>query len=162
MLQVNFNQIFSNIAEYNNEAAHNEVRSMMERGERLKIFFCIDHNGFESARIESNTTKRFTYQLTQESLNWILGYLTQGITEDNRLDPTPKEKSTEPDGNTFCKKLLMEFVNARLGNFQTVPEFLSRPGRLTTTANFKNGSIMFFIDRDDEIEGFLRDRKMIA
>ena len=126
------------------------------------MFLCIDHNGYESLRIESSTTKRFTYQLTQEGLDWVLGYLTKGIVEDNSLDPTPSAKSDETNDNDFRKKMLMAFVEANVGNFQTLPAFLDRPGRLTTTASFRNGSIIFFLDRDDEIEGFLRDRKMIA
>ena len=153
--------IFESAKQYDNVAAHNELRSMMERGERLKMFFCVDSFGYESLKIESNTTTRFNYQLTQEGMDWIISYLTQGIVDDNNLDPTPKEKTEETSDN-FRKKMLMAFVEAKVGNFQTLPAFLSRPGRLTSTASFKHGSIMFFLERDEEIEEFLRDRKMIA
>lgn len=158
---VQIKNLFSEVKAYNNEAAHNELRSMMERGERLKMFFCVDSYGYECLKIESNTTTRFTYQLTQEGMDWIIDYLTQGNVDDNNLDPTPKEKTEETSDN-FRKKMLMAFVEAKVGNFQTLPAFLSRPGRLTSTASFKYGSIMFFLERDEEIEDFLRDKKMIA
>ena len=57
---------------------------------------------------------------------------------------------------------LMAFVNANVGNFQTRPAFLDRPGRLTTTATFKHGSIQFFTERDTEIENFLQEHKLIG
>lgn len=147
---------------YNNLEAHNEVRAMMARGERMVMFFAIDKYGYETVRIESRTTQRFTYQLSQQGLNWILGYLMNGTIEDSEVNPNNPTKTNETTDDSFRKNMLMEFVNAKIGNFQTLPAFLDRPGRLTTTATFKHGTIQFFTERDAEIEEFMQDHKLIG
>lgn len=147
---------------YNNVEAHKEIRAMMARGERMAMFFALDKYGYETVRIESRTTQRFTYQLSQDSLNWLLGYLANGTTEDCGVDPTAPVKTSETSDDSFRKNMLMAFVNANMGNFQTRPAFLDRPGRLTTTASFKHGSIQFFTERDAEIENFLQEHKLIG
>lgn len=147
---------------YNNAEAHKEVRAMMARGERMAMFFTLDKYGCEAVRIESRTTQRFTYQLNQDSLNWLLGYLTNGTMDDCNVDPSAPVKTSETSNDIFRKNMLMAFVNAGVGNFQTLPAFLDRPGRLTTTATFKHGSIQFFTERDIEIENFLQDHKLIG
>lgn len=135
---------------------------MMARGERMVMFFAIDKYGCETVRIESRTTQRFTYQLNQNALNWLLGYLTSGITDDCEVDPSTPVKASETSDDSFRKNMLKAFVNAKVGNFQTRPAFLDRPGRLTTTATFKHGSIQFFTERDTEIENFLQEHKLIG
>lgn len=156
------NIIFKETNIYNNVEAHKEVRAMMARGERVSMFFAIDKYGCETVRIESRTTQRFTYQLNQNSLNWLIGYLTAGTTDDCEVDPSTPVKTTETSGDSFRKNMLMAFVNAKVGNFQTLPAFLDRPGRLTTTATFKHGSILFFMERDEEIEKFLQEHRLIG
>ena len=147
---------------YNNVEAHKEVRAMMARGERVSMFFAIDKYSCETVRIESRTTQRFTYQLNQNSLNWLIGYLTEGTTDDCEVDPSTPVKTTETNSDSFRKNMLMAFVKAKVGNFQTLPAFLDRPGRLTTTATFKHGSILFFMERDEEIENFLQEHRLIG
>lgn len=147
---------------YNNEAAHQEVLAMMKRGERLAMFFAIDKYGCEIVRVESHTTERFSYQLNEEALNWLLAYLIKGETEDGAVDPTKPNKADGMDSDSFRKAMLMEFVKAKLGNLQLLPGFLDRPGRLTATASFNNGAIKFFTQRDEEIEGFLRENKLVG
>lgn len=147
---------------YNNVEAHNEVRAMMARGERMAIFFALDKFGYETVRIESRTTQRFSYQLSQQGLNWILSYLMNGTTEDCEVDPNNPTKTSEATDDGFRKNMLMAFVDANIGNFQTRPAFLDRPGRLTTTATFKHGSILFFTERDAEIEEFMQEHKLIG
>lgn len=149
-------------ANYNNVDAHKEVRAMMTRGERMAMFFALDKYGCETVRIESRTTQRFSYQLNQGSLDWLIGYLANGTMEDCDVDPSTPLKTSETSDDDFRKKMLMAFVNAGVGNFQTRPAFLDRPGRLTTTATFKHGSIQFFTERDEEIENFLQKHKLIG
>ena len=72
----------SNIVTYNNEKAHAELKSMMERGERLSLYFTIDTYGMEAVCVESKTTSRFNYQLNPKSFTWIMKYLTSKETED--------------------------------------------------------------------------------
>ena len=41
-LKYGFNEVkFNNVNQYNNEEAHAELKSMMERGERLSLYFTI-------------------------------------------------------------------------------------------------------------------------
>ena len=79
----NFNAIssYSN-AKYANDEAHAELKSMMERGERLSLYFTIDSYGMEAISVESKTTSRFNYQLNTKSFTWIMKYLTSKEIED--------------------------------------------------------------------------------
>ena len=64
MIQFNFENIItaSNREPYNNVAAHEELKSMMSRFDRLNIFFDIDEDGYEVIKVESTYVKRFAYQ----------------------------------------------------------------------------------------------------
>lgn len=55
MIQFNFENIItaSNREPYNNVAAHEELKSMMSRFDRLNIFFDIDEDGYEVIKVES-------------------------------------------------------------------------------------------------------------
>ena len=64
----------SNREPYNNVAAHEELKSMMSRFDRLNIFFDIDEDGYEVIKVESTYVKRFAYQLNNESANWLMTY----------------------------------------------------------------------------------------
>ena len=43
---------------YDNTAAHTELKAMMNRSERLTLYFIIDRYGYEAIRVESKTTKK--------------------------------------------------------------------------------------------------------
>lgn len=88
-LKYGFNEVkFNNVNQYNNEEAHAELKSMMERGERLSLYFTIDSYGMEAISVESRTTSRFNYQLNSKSFTWIVNYLTNKETEDFEVNPT--------------------------------------------------------------------------
>ncbi len=84
MIQFDFENIItaSNREPYNNVAAHEELKSMMSRFDRLNIFFDIDEDGYEVIKVESTYVKRFAYQLNDESANWLMTYLSTGKSED--------------------------------------------------------------------------------
>lgn len=147
---------------YNNVEAHKDIRAMMSRGERLAMFFAIDKYGYATVRIESKTTRRFTYQLNPNSFKWLVKYLMFGKAEDYEVDPSAPVKSSHANSYMFRRNMLIAFVKTNIGNFQTLPAVLDRPGKLTTTVTFKHGSILFFTERDDEIENFLRKHKLIS
>ena len=64
MITFNFESVVSSNREpYNNVAAHEELKSMMSRFDRLNIFFDIDEDGYEVIKVESTYVKRFAYQL---------------------------------------------------------------------------------------------------
>ncbi|ROT17383.1 MULTISPECIES: hypothetical protein [Bacteroidales] len=161
-MNFNLNGIMPNVAEnYNNTEAHNELKAMMLRGERVQLYFTIDRYGCEAIRVESKTTKNFAYQLNQESFNWVMKYLMNGETEDLTVKPDEVVKSEETDANKFRRDMLKLFVENGIGNIQFTPEFRDRQGKLTATATFKNGVILFFVERDEEITNYLREKGLI-
>ena len=103
---------------YNNTAAHTELKAMMNRNERLSLYFTIDRYGDEAIRVESKTTKNFAYQIDQEAFAWVMNYLMKGETEDFNVKPD-------------------------------------------AVANFRNGTVLFFMERDEEITSYLRERGLI-
>lgn len=161
-MNFNINGIMPNAAEsYNNVEAHNELKAMMNRGERVQLYFTIDRFGYEAIRVESKTTKNFAYQLNQESFNWVMKYLMNGETEDLTVKPDEVIKSEETDANKFRKDMLKLFVENGIGNIQFTPEFRDRQGKLTATDTFRNGVILFFIERDEDITEYLREKGLI-
>lgn len=161
-MNFNINGIMPNVAEsYNNVEAHNELKAMMNRGERVQLYFTIDRFGYEAIRVESKTTKNFAYQLNQESFNWVMKYLMNGETEDLTVKPDKVVKSEETDANNFRKDMLKLFVENGIGNIQFTPEFRDRQGKLTATATFRNGVILFFIERNEDITEYLREKGLI-
>lgn len=146
---------------YNNTAAHTELKAMMNRNERLTLYFTIDRYGYEAIRVESKTTKNFAYQINQEAFAWVMNYLMKGETEDFNVKPDAVAKSEEIDANKFRKDMLKLFVENKIGNIQFTPEFRDRTGKLTAVGNFRNGTILFFMERDEEITDYLREKGLI-
>ena len=135
MITFNFESVVSSNREpYNNVAAHEELKSMMSRFDRLNIFFDIDEDGYEVIKVESTYVKRFAYQLNDESANWLMTYLSTGKSEDFGVEPSEVQKSDE---------------------------FRDRRGQLTAVANFKFGNIFFFVNRDEDIVSYLQEKGLI-
>ena len=87
-MNYNLNGITSQAEQsYDNTAAHSELKAMMNRGERLSLYFTIDRYGYEAIRVESKTTKNFAYQIKQEAFAWVMNYLMKGETEDFNVKP---------------------------------------------------------------------------
>lgn len=158
----NLNNIMVSAPTYDNKGAHEQLKGMMARKERLSIYFSIDNAGYEFAKIESKTVSGFKYQLNQESIVWIMGYLTQGKTDNDKVDPTNIKQSEETDPDLLRANIMKQFIEAGLGQFQVTPAFLDRLSRLTATARFSYGTIKFFTVRDEDIESFLKEHSLIA
>lgn len=162
MMKYNFEGINPQVEQsYDNTAAHTELKAMMNRNERLTLYFTIDLYGYEAIRVESKTTKNFAYQINQEAFAWVMNYLMKGETEDFNVKPDAVAKSEETDANKFRKDMLKLFVENGIGNIQFTPEFRDRTGKLTAVANFRYGTILFFMERDEEITSYLRERGLI-
>ena len=146
---------------YNNVAAHEELKSMMSRFDRLNIFFDIDEEGYEVIKVESTYVKRFAYQLNGESANWLMTYLSTGKSEDFGVEPSEVQKSDQVNGNDYRKNMLKQFVESKVVNIQFTPEFRDRRGQLTAVANFKFGNIFFFVNRDEDIVSYLQEKGLI-
>ena len=161
-LKYGFNEVkFNNVNQYNNEEAHAELKSMMERGERLSLYFTIDSYGMEAISVESRTTSRFNYKLNSKSFTWIVNYLTNKETEDFEVNPTNIKKSEIEDANQFREEMLILFINGEMGRIQFTPEFRDRTGKLSATASFPYGQIFFFMERDQELVEYLRGKNLI-
>lgn len=146
---------------YNNVAAHEELKSMMLRCDRLNLFFDIDEDGYEVVKVESVCVKRFAYQLNDESANWLMTYLSSGKSEDFGVEPSNVQKSDQPDGNEYRKNMLKSFVESKVVSLQFTPEFRDRRGQLSAVANFKFGNIFFFVSRDEDIVSYLQEKGLI-
>lgn len=161
-LKYGFNEVkFNNVNQYNNEEAHAELKSMMERGERLSLYFTIDTYGMEAVCVESKTTSRFNYQLNPKSFTWIMKYLTSKETEDFEVNPTDVKEAEIQDADAFRHDMLLIFIQNEMGNIQFTPEFRDRAGRLSATVNFPYGHIFFFMERDQELVEYLRGKNLI-
>ena len=133
---------------YNNNEAHKELQGMMNRNERIQLYFTVDRFGCEAIRVESKTTSGFNYQLNQTSFNWVMNYLIKGETEDINVNPSEIEKSEFEDADSFRLSMMKLFIESGVGRLQFTPEFRDRSGRLSATASFRNGTILFFTKRD--------------
>ena len=163
MIQFNFENVANsgNREPYNNVAAHEELKSMMSRFDRLNIFFDIDEDGYEVIKVESTYVKRFAYQLNDESANWLMTYPSTGKSEDFGVEPSEVQKSDQTNGNEYRKNMLKLFVESKAVNIQFTPEFRDRRGQLTAVANFKFGNIFFFVNRDEDIVSYLQEKELI-
>ena len=140
---------------YPNAEAHQELKAMMNRGEKITVNFYLNKDGYEVVYVESRTTQSFQYILTEAGLNWLIGYLKKGETEDFNVNPTSLTKSDEESVNSYRKNMLKAFVENKIGNIQFTPEFRDRTGRLSATANFPKGTILFYVERDEDITEYL-------
>ena len=162
MIKFNFECVtIGNRESYNNVAAHEELKSMMSRFDKLNIFFDIDEDGYEVIKVESTYVKRFAYQLNEKSANWLMTYLSTGKNEDFGLEPSEVQKSDQKNGNEYRKNMLKQFVEGKAVNIQFRPEFRDRRGQLTAVANFKFGNIFFFVNRDEDIVSYLQEKGLI-
>lgn len=157
---------FSNIqpttnAEYNNTEAHNELKAMMNRNERVNISFGIDKDGYEIVYAESKTTAWFKYRLNAESFAWIMRYLTSGEIEDFNVKPMELAKSEYENPDMFKTDMLKMFVENKLGNIQFKPEIRDQIGKISAIASFRHGLVSFRVERTEELTEYLRDKGLI-
>lgn len=125
---------------YNNEEAHAELKSMMERGERLSLYFTIDNYGMEAICVESKTTSRFVYQLNTKSFTWFMKYLTNKDTEDFDVNPTDIKKSEIEDANQFREEMLILFIENEMGRVQFTQSSVTEQGNYLQQQVFLMGT----------------------
>lgn len=159
---INISNLLISAPTYDNKGAHEQLKGMMARKERLSIYFSIDNAGYEFAKIESKTVSGFKYRLNQESFDWIMGYLIHGKTDNDKVNPIDLQQAEDTDPDLLRTNIMKQFIEAGLGQFQVAPAFLDRSGRLTATARFSYGTIKFFTVRDEDIESFLKEHSLIA
>ena len=158
MYNTNYNRA-NTFRGYNNVAAHNTLKAIMNRRERIRLYFTI-LDGCEAIKLESETTRAFFYQINEASFGWIMNYLMQGETEDVAVNPAKKLRSMDTPVE-YRKYMMMLFMENKVAKIQVTPEFRDKPGKMSASASFRNGVILFFMNRDEEITGYLREKGMI-
>lgn len=147
---------------YDNSGAHNQLKSMMARKERLSLNFGIDKEGYYYAMIESRTVTSFKYQLNDISFKSLFNYLQHGECDLGNINPMSRSKVTDKNGDQIRTELMTSLIKHQKGDFQIKPAFLDKPDRLTSTARFPYGTILFSIPRTSEIEDFLKINNLLA
>lgn len=85
---------------YGNTEAHNTIKQLMLRGEKLTIgFFNEDLTNNACAWIESRTISAFKYVIFKENFNWLMNYLANGEIEDINAKPFGIEGQEENEGD---------------------------------------------------------------
>ncbi len=149
-------------ATYDNNGAHHQLRSMMARKERLSLNFGIDKDGYFYTMVESKTITPFKYQLTNIGFKNLFNYLQQGECDLANINPMSRIKTSGKSGDYIRAELMINLIKKNKGDFQIKPAFLDKPDRLTLTARFPYGSILFSIPRTDEIVNWLGKYNLYA
>lgn len=145
---------------YNNLAAHNEVKAMMKRKERIDVrFYTARKDGVPSAIVESKRVEKFTLQLNEKELNWLIYYLIKG--EDNGAETEPmnvKPYETEEKGD-FQVNLFQQMVK---GGYipQLTPGFRVPAGRVKANIQFLYGIVVFYMVETEELNEFIEENNL--
>ena len=149
-------------ATYNNSGAHTQRRSMMVRKERLSLNFGVDKDGYYYVMIESKTTTPFKYQLNDIGFKNLFNYLQYGNCDLGNTNPMSRNRTLDKNGDQVRTELMTSLINHTKGEFQIKPAFLDKPDRLTLTARFPYGSILFSIPKTNDMVTFLEGHKLYA
>lgn len=130
---------------YNNEAAHRQVKQLMEQKRNLSIK--LDNE--PCAWISTPNITRLKYQLNTDLWKWIINYLETGSPDDFRVFPSRIKQL--PDFQFVTLKALIE---ARY-NVQRIPFYRETQANINLVAIFTYGKIYFRIKRTDDFIDYL-------
>lgn len=145
---------------YDNMGAHNTVKFMMKKGDYLSMKFGTDKGGYNYAWVESRTLKGFKYQLTEDSLTWLITYLQTGNLEDCQVKPT--EVAPEEDENCDIQSDILKIFIENQFKVQCTPLFRETSGFINATASFAHGKVLFRIKRNEELVDYLREKEYLV
>ena len=97
-------------AAYDNSGAHNQLRSMMARKERLSLNFGIDKDGSFYTMVESKTITPFKYQLTNIGFKNLFNYLQQGECDLANINPMSRIKTSGQNGDKIRTELMINLI----------------------------------------------------
>ena len=141
---------------YDNIGAHNAIKSIMLRKERINMQLGMDKGGYDCAWIESKTEAKFKYQLSEEGFLWLLNYMQKGATEDYGVKPsqvTPEENI----GGDFQLAMLQAFIDCEF-LVHCTPLFREVNGYISALASFANGKVLFRVKRTEVLIDYLREK----
>ena len=150
-----------NINPYNNELAQKELYKMMRREEKITASFVIDKYGYEALQVESKKIDKFTLQLRDGYIAWILCYFKWGdIFEPEETSNQEIKKSSFNSSNDYAKDMLKQFLedDIDIDKMHIIPEIADKHGRLTVLFRYPNGVFVIKIRRDEEIINILASK----
>lgn len=100
------------VEKYDNQGAHNAIKSMMQRKETLSIRLYTDKDNYPYIWIESYNVAGFKYYVTPISFKWIYTYLTTGESEDGGIQPTELTPYQTGEDNNFQLSILKQLVES--------------------------------------------------
>ena len=145
---------------YGNTEAHNTIKKLMLRGEKLNIGFfneAITNNA--CAWIESKSISASKYIIFEDNFNWLMNYLINGETEDIDAKPFGIEGLEENEGD-FQLDVLKAFIKNEIA-LQFVPLSLDRSEFVSAISTFNHGKVMFKVKRTRELLKYLREHDIL-
>ena len=145
---------------YDNQGAHNAIKSMMQRKETLSIRLYTDKENYPCIWVESYNVAGFKYYVNPASFKWIYTYLTTGESEDGVIKPTELNPYKADEDNNFQLSILKQLIESGK-RVQFVPLFREVNNYISATSAFLRGKIFFRVERTDEILDYLREKEAI-
>ena len=144
---------------YDNVTAHNVIKQLMLKGEKLNIGFFTDINYHSCVWIEARTIKAFKYIVFPSKLQWLLTYITTGEIEDIEANPTGigVEEEYIQDAQMYMLKMFVECK----APIQFTPLSLDRSQYITAIAPYEYGKVIFKVKRTNELLKYLRDKNAV-
>ena len=148
------------VEKYDNQGAHNAIKSMMQRKETLSIRLYTDKDNYPYIWIESYNVAGFKYYVTPISFKWIYTYLTTGESEDGGIKPTELTPYQTGEDNNFQLSILKQLVESGK-RVQFVPLFREVNNYISATSAFLRGKIFFRVERTEELLDYLREKETL-
>ena len=148
------------VEKYDNQGAHNAIKSMMQRKETLSIRLYTDKDNYPCIWIESYNVAGFKYYVTPISFKWIYTYLTTGESEDGGIQPTELNPYQAGEDNNFQLSILKQLIESGK-RVQFVPLFREVNNYISATSAFLRGKIFFRVERTEELLDYLREKEAL-
>lgn len=136
---------------YNNEAAHTEVKQLMQQHKLLSIELDTEPNAW----IATSGKARLRYRLNTDSWQWILRYLKSGDHEDFGVFPS---RLTAHTGD-FQLNSLQTLIEEKC-NIARIPILRETPANVRLISIFDYGKIFFKIKRSNQLMDYLHEHNL--
>lgn len=147
---------------YDNSAAHNLLKQIMLKQQRITITFKLDEYNFFATDIESRNIEKFSYQISGQALIALVNYIYQGELQLQDVDPTDP---LFEDGDNTSNEVNKQVLKILLDNGYTPhirPSFIDIGNRLTATFKGAYGSIILHMDRDNDTAKWLEENSLLS
>lgn len=154
---INFSE---NVKQYDNNGAHEAAKLMMRKYENMAVQFKTGKDGFPYAWLESKSMAGFKLILNAKELNWLMGYLMNGETEDFGTEPEKVEAYKEGEEADLQLSIFKQLIE-KGKVLQFVPKFRETNGYVTAYASYKKGKIVFKLKETEELNEYLAEKELI-